>query len=178
MKNMNLIQNENQRLKNDKNNLIKKISLIENEFKKNKEGFNIEIEKKNNNIMILKKEIMKLNILLNKKKDEVNDLKNKIIFNKGSEIKTLDDKMDGINNIIKENLNINEIINQNNSLKVQLENCQNQIVNIIPGTTRKSIVTLAPMMTLEHLLMRRMLLVSVSCWMQFLIIQDRTIRCG
>ena len=130
MKNMNLIQNENQRLKNDKNNLIKKISLIENEFKKNKEGFNIEMEKKNNNIMILKKEIMKLNILLNKKKDEVNDLKNKIIFNKGSEIKTLDDKMDGINNIIKENLNINEIINQNNSLKVQLENCQNQIVNI------------------------------------------------
>ena len=128
MNNMNVIKGENQRLNNDKNNLMKKIELYETELIKNKEQ-NSELENKNNNIMKLKNDIVKLNILLNKKKEEISVLKNKINNIKGSEIKTLDDKIDSIN-ISKENQNINELINQNNSLKNQLQICQTKILNM------------------------------------------------
>lgn len=65
--------------------------------------------------------MMKLNLLLKKKKEEIDSLKNKIIYNKETDIKSLDDNLDDENNIIKENSNKNDLINQINTLKSQLQ---------------------------------------------------------
>ena len=110
LKNIKAIQLENQKLMTDKNNLLKKVNFIGKE-----------LENKNNNTIQLKKEMMKLNLLLKKKKEEFDSLKNKIIYNKETDIKYLDDNLDDENNIIKENSNKNDLINQINTLKSQLQ---------------------------------------------------------
>ena len=137
-KNIKIYQLNNQKLIKDKNNLLNKIGLIENQLKKTKEYYDGELKNKSNNIMILKQEITKLNILLNKKKEENDDLKKKIIiFTKESEIKTLDDNLENEINNLNQNKNTTNLLNQINSLKIELQNSKTQITN--KNTTIKKI---------------------------------------
>ena len=76
LNNLILTKMDNQKLNNEKKELMMKISYLENEMEINKNMTSNEIELKNNTIEKLKNEIMELNILLDKKEEQIVNLTN------------------------------------------------------------------------------------------------------
>ena len=103
-----MLKIENKKLINNRTNLLDKLKQLES-------GRNDNSETK------------RLELLLKRREIEIKNLKDRILFNKESEIKTLDDKIDEQNIIYNENTNINELTNIINNLKFQINNYKEQI---------------------------------------------------
>ena len=103
-----MLKIENKKLIDNKTNLLDKLKLLENERNDNSET-------------------KRLELLLKRREIEIKNLKDRILFNKESEIKTLDDKIDEQNIIYNENTNINELTNIINNLKLEINYYKEQI---------------------------------------------------
>ena len=89
----NILQSENKKLINEKKNLMEKLEKMK--FIKKKKNEDLETKK--------------LQLLLQRKEIEINNLKQRMMLNKESEIKTLDDKIDELNNNNKKSAKIIEL---------------------------------------------------------------------
>ena len=113
LNNLRLSRMDNQRLNNEKKELIMKISYLENELEINKNMTSNEVELKNNAIEQLKNEIMKLNILLDQKEAQILHLTNNI------------NNLNNINNIDNNFNNKYTYQNQNNNYNFDNEEYNN-----------------------------------------------------
>ena len=152
LNNLKAARMDNQRLNNEKKNLLTKISFLENELNIKQNISLNELESKNNMIEQLKNEITKFNIIINNKDSQIINLKNNLnninninnnISNynntnqyykniQGNDINELEDNIDEENNnmnnnmnINNGNININNLLNQINILQNQLKDYDN-----------------------------------------------------